>query len=75
MEEKDKLQSDFFNGIKVDSKSIDIKIQRKRFLEDIDGNVELLNKLSDDRLKILKEYYNKLINEYTERIKRLEEEE
>ena len=62
-EEKNSKDNNFFNNVKVDTSDIDNFIDKKNFLEYIDGNVEALNKLSVDRLKKLKEYYDGIIQE------------
>ena len=53
--------SEFFNNIKVDTSDIDKFMDKKNFLEYIDGNVEALKMLSFDRLIKLKEYYDGVI--------------
>ena len=57
----DQKESGFFNEIKVDTSDIDKYIDKKNFLEYIDGNVEALKMLSVDRLRKLKEYYDGVI--------------
>ena len=54
-------ENEFFNGIKVDTSDIDKYMDKKNFLEYIDGNVEALKMLSVDRLRKLKEYYDGVI--------------
>ena len=54
-------ESEFFNDIKVDTSDIDKYIDKKNFLEYIDGNVDALKMLSIDRLRKLKEYYDGVI--------------
>lgn len=63
--------SEFFNDIKVDTSDIDKFMDKKNFLEYIDGNVEALNKLSIERLKKLKEYYDGIIEENDKIINKL----
>ena len=46
----DQKESEFFNDIKVDTSDIDKYMDKKNFLEYIDGNVEALKMLSVDRL-------------------------
>ena len=41
------------------------------FLKEIDGNKEMLNMLSIERLKILEKYYDNIIEENNKKIKRL----
>ena len=57
----DQKESDLFNDIKVDTSDIDKYMDKKNFLEYIDGNVEALKMLSVDRLRKLKEYYDGVI--------------
>ena len=54
-------ESEFFNDIKVDTSNIDKYMDKKNFLEYIDGNVEALKMLSVDRLRKLKKYYDGVI--------------
>ncbi|MBQ2835751.1 MAG: hypothetical protein IJE68_02825 [Clostridia bacterium] len=64
-------QDNFLNGLKID---IDVSTQVKekiKFLEEIDGNAEMLSKLSIDRLKKLEQYYNGIIEENDKIIKKL----
>lgn len=63
--------SEFFNDIKVDTSDIDKFMDKKNFLEYIEGNVEALNKLSIERLKKLKEYYDGIIEENDKIINKL----
>jgi hypothetical protein len=41
------------------------------FLKEIDGNKEMLNMLSIERLKRLEKYYDNIIEENNKKIKRL----
>ena len=58
---ENKAEKDFFNDIKVDTSNIDKFMDKKNFLEYLDGNVEALKMLSFDRLIKLKEYYDGVI--------------
>ncbi len=58
-----KAENDFFDNIKVDSSSANKVVDKKKFLEYIDGNVKALKMLSVDRLRKLKEYYDDVIEE------------
>lgn len=69
-EEKEEKQS-FINDIKVDSKIVDTVIEKNNFLEEINGNKEALNRLSIDRLKKLEKYYDSIIKQNNEEIKKL----
>lgn len=61
----------FLVEIKIsDNKIFDIA-KKKEFLEEINGNVEALNMLSIDRLKKLEQYYDEIIKQNDEKIKRL----
>lgn len=61
----------FLVEIKIsDNKIFDIA-KKKEFLEKINGNVEALNMLSIDRLKKLEQYYDEIIKQNDEKIKRL----
>ena len=57
--------------MKVDSADIDNVINKKNFLEEIDGNVEALKLLSVDRLRKLEKYYDGVIKENEKKIKKL----
>lgn len=66
-----KKDMEFFNDIKLDTTDIDKYMNKKNFLEYIDGNVEALNLLSVDRLRKLKEYYDGVIEENDKIIEKL----
>lgn len=66
-----KTENEFFNDLKVDTSDIDKFIAKKNFLEYIDGNTDVLNLLSVDRLRKLKEYYDGVIEENDKIIKQL----
>lgn len=70
-EEKQERQSDFIDNIKVDTKVVNSVIDKKNFLEEINGNEEALNMLSIDRLKKLEKYYDSIIAENEKKIKKL----
>lgn len=71
IEGKTEKRSNLISNIKVDSKIVNSVIDKKNFLEKINGNVELLNMLSIDRLKKLEEYYDSVIEENNKTIKKL----
>ena len=74
MEHKNKLSSKehtFIGKIKVDISNTNKSISKKEFLKYLDGNVEALNRLSVDRLKNLKEYYDNVIEENNKKIEKL----
>lgn len=66
-----KVENEFFNNIKVDPSNVDKVVDKKKFLEYIDGNVEALKMLSIDRLRKLKEYYDGVIEENNKIIEKL----
>lgn len=70
-EDFDKEENEFFNNIKVDSSDVNKVLDKKKFLEYIDGNVEALKMLSVDRLRKLKEYYDGVIEENNKIIENL----
>lgn len=53
----------FIKEIKVDTEIVDKASKRRMFLEEIDGNKNMLNMLSIERLKILEKYYDNIIKE------------
>ena len=65
------LQNNFFEDLKVDSTDGDKVINKKNFLEELDGKVEALNLLSTDRLIKLQKYYDNVIKENEEKIKKI----
>ena len=67
----DEKESGFFDDIKVDTSDIDKYMDKKNFLEYIDGNVEALKMLSVDRLEKLKEYYDSVIENNYKKIEKL----
>jgi len=69
-EEKEE-NKDFVNSIKVDAETVNPTMEKEMFLEKIKGNEELLNMLSIDRLKRLEKYYDGVIAENDEKIKKL----
>lgn len=66
-------ERDIRKDIKVTTESIDKLIEKKEFLEYIDGNIEALSKLSIDRLEKLKEYYNGIIEKNNKIISNLKQ--
>ena len=66
-----KVENEFFNNIKVDPSNVDKVVDKKKFLEYIDGNVEALKMLSIDRLRKLIEYYDGVIEENDKIIEKL----
>ena len=70
---KNENQEKFIEALKIDSNEIDKLIEKNSFLREIDGNEEMLNMLSIDRLKKLEEYYDDIIAKNNVEIKRLNE--
>lgn len=70
-EERQEKQDRFIDEIKVDTKAVDSVIEKKNFLEEIDGNEEALNMLSIERLQKLEKYYDSIIEQNNEKIRRL----
>ena len=72
---KEEKQYSFFYDIKVDAKATNSIIEKKSFLEEIDGNEEALKMLSIDRLKKLEKYYDGVIEQNNKIIEKLKNEE
>lgn len=70
-EERLEKQYRFTNEIKVDAKVVDSVVEKNNFLKEIEGNEEALNMLSIDRLKKLEKYYDNIIKQNNEKIKKL----
>jgi hypothetical protein len=64
-------QNNIINDLKVDAKTANIAIEKNNFLKEIEGNEEALKMLSIDRLKKLEKYYNNIIEQNNEKIKKL----
>lgn len=71
----DKKENEFFDELIVNTSDIDKVIDKKNFLEYIDGNADALNLLSVDRLRKLKEYYDNIIEKNDKIIKNLKKSE
>lgn len=65
-------EADFSKEIKINNSNIDDIYKRTAFLKEIDGNAKALNMLSVDRLKALEKYYDDLIKQNEEIIKRMQ---
>lgn len=70
-EVRQEKQDSFINEIKVDTKIVDSVIEKKNFLEEINGNEDALNMLSIERLQKLEKYYDNIIEQNNEKIKKL----
>ena len=68
------MPTSFLDSIKVDSQNIDKHLLQKRFIKEISKDRETLKLLSVDRLKIIEKYYENLIKEYEEKIRKLKSE-
>lgn len=66
-EKKDSFKTELI----VDDKNINNIIEKKNFLQEIEGNEEKLNMLSIDRLQKLEKYYDNIIAENDKKIKKL----
>lgn len=66
-----KKKNDFVGEIKIDANVANKVIERNRFLKQIDGNEAILNMLSIDRLTKLEKYYDNIIKQNEQKIKRL----
>lgn len=67
----DESQDKFFEDLKIDTTDVDNVINKRNFLEEIDGNVAALKLLSVDRLRKMEKYYDKVIKENEKKIKKL----
>ena len=70
-ESTEEKKNTFFNEIKINSDEITEAFEKKAFLEEINGNPEKLSMLSIDRLKKLEKYYDDVIKQNDEKIKKL----
>lgn len=69
--ELDSNQNQFISNIKVDSNVNNQIIERNNLLKQLEGNEEVLNMFSIDRLKKLEKYYTDVIKQNDEKIKKL----
>lgn len=70
---KEIKQEKFVNEIKVDTKVVDAAYKKEKFLKEIEGNVEALNMLAIDKLRKLEKYYDNIIEQNENKIKKLKE--
>ena len=63
----------FKNDIKIDIENIEFnnEYQKKQFMEQLKNNQELLEKFSNDRLKVILQYYLDENNKKRERLKKI----
>ena len=71
LKKNDNLRNNFINNLKVDAKVTNAVIEKRKFLEKINGNEETLKMLSIDRLKKLEKYYNNIIEQNNKKIRNL----
>lgn len=64
-------ENEFFNQIKIDTTELKKDLDRKAFLQKIDGDAEMLKMLSIDRLEKLDKYYDRIIKQNEEKIEKL----
>lgn len=64
-------KEEFTEELKVNSNTANRVIDKKKLLEQLDGNRETLNMLSVDRLKKLEAYYDEIIEQNEKKIKDL----
>lgn len=65
------LKNTIINDLKVNSETTNIMVERNNFLKRVEGNEDALKMLSIDRLKKLEKYYNNIIEQNNEKIKKL----
>ena len=70
-QEKNNFQNKFIDNIKVEQNVTNDIFKRNKFLKEIDGNKDALNMLSIDRLKKLEKYYDSIIEQNNQKIKKL----
>ena len=63
----------FKNDIKIDNENIEFnnEYQKQQFMEQLKNNQELLEKFSNDRLKVILQYYLDENNKKRERLKKI----
>ena len=71
LKKNDNLRNNFINNLKVDAKVTNAVIEKRKFLEKINGNEETLKMLSIDRLKKREKYYNNIIEQNNKKIRNL----
>ena len=64
-------QNKFFDDLKIDADDVNVVIEKKEFFKKIEGNEEALRMLSIDRLKKLEKYYDSIIEQNNEKIRKL----
>lgn len=69
--DRNNLGESFKENLRVETDKIELFYEKKDFLKQINGNTELLQMLSIDRLKVLEQYYNDIICQNELKIKKL----
>lgn len=64
-------KNNFTDKVKVDENVANIVIERNEFLKQINGNEAILNMLSIERLYKLERYYDDIIEQNEQKIKKL----
>ena len=64
-------KNNFTDKVKVDENVANIVNERNKFLKQIDGNEAILNMLSIERLYKLEKYYDDIIEQNEQKIKKL----
>ena len=68
-EKNQERHNGFIDKIKVDTKAVNSVIEKRKFLEEINGNKEALSMLSIDSLKKLEKYYDSVIEKMKKQLK------
>ncbi len=50
-------QNDFFKDLRVDDDIVDIQLKKKKYMENLKGNLGLLEKCSNEELEMILKYY------------------
>ncbi|MCI8637530.1 MAG: hypothetical protein HFJ36_06970 [Clostridia bacterium] len=64
-------KNNFIDKVKVDENVANTVIERNKFLKQIEGNEAILNMLSIERLYKLEKYYDDIIEQNEQKIKKL----
>lgn len=69
----EQINKSFLEKVKIDDSEMINVVKKKEFFDEINGNAQALNMLSIDRLEKLEKYYDEIIRQNNEKIKRLKE--
>ena len=69
----DNKKDKFIDDIKIDYNAVDIVVKKTLLLQEIEENDEVLNTLSIGKLRELEEYYDNVIKDNEEKIRKLQE--